>query len=213
MPLHLEGDQSREGGGKKGNKEDDEGSYFFWLVKQRPRPTPPPSATKPKNASSPHNLANAISNIHTNGEERLVVWLNGGPGEAHTYSAFLMITMLAKSFLSLSSGCSSMTGMMWEMGPFTITENTNTSQGTISTLATEFLCSSSSSFLRILGGLKYSLIRNAFAWNEEAHMLFVEQPLRTGFSTAAKSTPRIRNEKHIARDFYLFLQVFSKCFL
>jgi carboxypeptidase D len=114
-----------------------EGSYFFWLVKRRPQVIKTP--------------------------EKLVVWLNGGPG------------------------CSSMVGMMWENGPFNIEEGGDS-------------------------GLKYKLVRNPSAWNEEAHMLFVEQPIRTGFSTAAKHTHRIRSEKDVAKDFYLFMQSFLKIF-
>ncbi len=52
-----------------GDGENDEGSYFFWLAKQRNTKTKP---------------------------ERLVIWLNGGPG------------------------CSSMVGMWFEHGPYTV---------------------------------------------------------------------------------------------
>lgn len=53
-------------------EENTKGSLFFWLAKKR--------------------ATNATSLV----PEKLVIWLNGGPG------------------------CSSMVGMMWENGPFTI---------------------------------------------------------------------------------------------
>lgn len=114
-----------------------EGSYFFWLAKRR------------------------RNNQTHRGKDKLVVWLNGGPG------------------------CSSMVGMMWEQGPFTLSQGDKQ---------------------------PFTLVRNPHAWNEEAHMLFVEQPIRTGFSTAAKKAHKIRNEQEVSADFYLFLQSFLKVF-
>jgi carboxypeptidase C (cathepsin A) len=125
MPLDLE--------------DNSEGSYFFALVKRRPKDGINFDAKK----------------------DKLVVWLNGGPG------------------------CSSMVGMMWENGPFTIQEGTDR---------------------------KYDLKRSEYAWNEVAHMLFVEQPVRTGFSTAAKKRHRIRDENEVASDFYRFLVSFMMVF-
>ena len=97
----------------------------------------------------------------TGKKDGLVVWLNGGPG------------------------CSSMVGMMWENGPFTIAEGKER---------------------------KFSLVRNVFAWNEAAHVLFVEQPLRTGFSPAAEGSRKVKSEATVAADFYRFLQSFLRVF-
>jgi carboxypeptidase D len=65
------------------------------------------------------------------GKRKLVVWLNGGPG------------------------CSSMVGMMWENGPFTIHDHPYNPSD-------------------------YKLERNPYSWNEVADVVFVEQPIRTG---------------------------------
>ena len=119
-----------------------EGSYFFWLAMRR-------------------GSESSTSGKSSDGRDRLVVWLNGGPG------------------------CSSMVGMMWENGPFTIAEG---------------------------GERKFSLVRNAFAWNEAAHVLFVEQPLRTGFSPAAEGSRRVKDETVVAADFHRFLQSFLRVF-
>lgn len=96
-------------------------------------------------------------------QEKLVVWLNGGPG------------------------CSSMVGAMWENGPFSIAFRSDGSPG-------------------------YDLRRNPFAWNEETHVLFVEQPIRTGFSHAAQNARKIHNEAQVSEDFYSFMKSFLTVF-
>jgi carboxypeptidase D len=55
-----------------------------------------------------------------------------------------------------------MVGMMWENGPFTISDAAD--------------------------GVDYILTKNPFSWNEVADVLYVEQPIRTGFSTAAEGS-------------------------
>lgn len=82
----------------------------------------------------------------------LVIWLNGGPG------------------------CSSMVGMMFENGPFTIES--------------------------IDGNTSYSLISNPYSWNELVDVLYVEQPLTTGFSIPSQGAKQIRDEAQIAHDFH-----------
>jgi carboxypeptidase C (cathepsin A) len=98
--------------------------------------------------------------------KKLLVWLNGGPG------------------------CSSMVGMMWENGPFTIHDAVDP----------------------VSNKLDYKLERNRFSWNEAADIVFVEQPIRTGYSTAANGAPIIHSEKQVARDFHNFLKSFLRVF-
>ena len=88
----------------------------------------------------------------------LIIWLNGGPG------------------------CSSMVGMMFENGPFTL-QFGNVEKGEE----------------------KYDLKYNPYSWNEVADVIFVEQPLRTGYATAAHGTDQVRSEKQIGEDFRKFL--------
>lgn len=97
--------------------------------------------------------------------DKLVIWLNGGPG------------------------CSSMVGMMWENGPFSLRDKVegNTTSG-------------------------YAFDNNVFSWNEVSNVLYVEQPLRTGFSLAADGSPIIDSEQKVAKDFHLFLNSFLKVF-
>lgn len=66
-------------------------------------------------------------------DDPIVIWLSGGPG------------------------CSSLLGMMFEIGPCLLdpTGNSNTLQV------------------------------NPYSWNKAAHVLFVEQPVETGFSYSA----------------------------
>lgn len=59
---------------------------------------------------------------------------------------------------------------------------------------------------------KYSLRKNPNSWNEIADVVFVEQPIRTGFSLAAEGTPIIRTEAQIGADFRKFLVSFLKVF-
>jgi carboxypeptidase C (cathepsin A) len=129
-------------------KDNKEGSLFFWLAKNR-------KTVAPEN-------------------EKLIVWLNGGPG------------------------CSSMIGMMHEHGPFTIhanidpTGNTGAGQGPKAP--------------------KYRLQRNDYSWNAVANVLYVEQPIRTGFSLAAEGARPIVGEKQVAADFRNFLLSFMQVF-
>ena len=124
-----------------------EGSLFFWLAAQR---------------------SSSVSR-----SEKLVVWLNGGPG------------------------CSSMIGMMHEHGPFTIEANPS------------FVKDDTHNNPK---NLQFNLKRNPYSWNEVANILYVEQPIRTGFSAAAKGADAIRDETQIAADFRNFLLSFMKVF-
>eukprot|EP00981_Chlorochromonas_danica_P012652 scaffold5245_cov183-Ochromonas_danica.AAC.3 len=90
--------------------------------------------------------------LRANEPKKLIIWLNGGPG------------------------CSSMVGMMWENGPFTIAFGGE-------------------------GQSKYDLKYNPYAWNEVADVIFVEQPIRTGFAAAAENAHIIRNEGQIGESY------------
>ena len=91
-------------------------------------------------------------------------------------------------WLNGGPGCSSMVGMMFENGPFYI-ESAN-------------------------GNTSYNLVSNPNSWNEIADILYIEQPLTTGFSIQAAGSKQIRDEAEIAHDFhnwYLsFLTIFRE---
>jgi carboxypeptidase C (cathepsin A) len=53
---------------------------------------------------------------------------------------------------------------------------------------------------------------NPFSWNEVADVLYVEQPLRTGFGTASFGSESIRSEQQIGEDFRMFLVSFLLVF-
>jgi len=102
--------------------------------------------------------------------DTLVIWFNGGPG------------------------CSSLMGLMAEMGPVGIqkfrpgidpSENPATA-------------------------MDAPLVANEFAWTKKSAMLFVEQPAGVGFSTASSEWAGEENEKRteadVASAFYAFLQ-------
>eukprot|EP01034_Spumella_vulgaris_P038015 gene38015-46914_t len=58
----------------------------------------------------------------------------------------------------------------------------------------------------------YYLKYNPYAWNEAAHVLFVEQPVRTGFSIAAMGVKEIKDEFQVATDFRNFFLSFITVF-
>ena len=89
--------------------------------------------------------------------------------------------------------CSSMIGMMHENGPFKIEANPN------------FLKDDPNS-------LQFILKRNPYSWNKVADVLYVEQPIRTGFSRAATGADATRNTTQMAADFRHFLLSFMEVF-
>eukprot|EP00605_Chrysophyceae_sp_TOSAG23-4_P000446 GSChrysophyteH1.ASY1.ANO1.504.1 assembled CDS len=91
-------------------------------------------------------------------------------------------------WLNGGPGCSSSLGMMYENGPSKLAKAKEEKD-------------------------KYEFTDNPWGWNEEGHMLYVEQPLRTGFSRPATSSQqKVTNELQIAEDFYSFLMPFYRTF-
>jgi carboxypeptidase C (cathepsin A) len=101
-------------------------------------------------------------------------------------------------WLNGGPGCSSMIGMMHENGPFSIQANT------------AFDATKPNN-----GQQKeqpYILKRNPYSWNEVANVLYLEQPIRTGFSLAADGAEPTRSEVQVAADFRGFMISFLKVF-
>ncbi|KAL1924333.1 uncharacterized protein VTP21DRAFT_7368 [Calcarisporiella thermophila] len=92
---------------------------------------------------------------HSPNKKPLVLWLNGGPG------------------------CSSMTGLLMELGPCQAKEDGS------------------------------DVIYNKYGWNEDANMLFLDQPINTGFSYGPQN---ITDTFMAMEDMYAFLQLFYKEF-
>ncbi|KAI0236827.1 hypothetical protein L0F63_001508 [Massospora cicadina] len=88
-------------------------------------------------------------------KDPFVLWLNGGPG------------------------CSSLTGLLMELGPCRVENSGN--------------------------GTKV----NPYSWNENANVLFLDQPLNTGFSYGS---PSVTDTVAASEDVYAFLQLFFKQF-
>ncbi|KAJ6508438.1 Alpha/Beta hydrolase protein [Mycena sanguinolenta] len=91
----------------------------------------------------------------------LVLWLNGGPG------------------------CSSTTGLLFELGPCQINKAEN---GTVFTTP------------------------NPHSWNQNANVIFLDQPAMVGYSFSSNKTAPINNTPDAAQDVYAFLQLFVKHF-
>lgn len=90
-------------------------------------------------------------------EAPLMLWMNGGPG------------------------CSSTTGLLFELGPCTIAHEGN------------------------------DTVYNEFSWNQHANMIFLDQPVGTGFSFAEEGSIPTTHEG-LAEDIYAFLQLFLTYF-
>ena len=84
----------------------------------------------------------------------VILWLNGGPG------------------------CSSLTGLFFELGPSSINAN----------LKPEF---------------------NPYSWNNNASVIFLDQPVNVGFSYSSQS---VTNTVAAGKDVYAFLELFFKQF-
>jgi carboxypeptidase D len=82
-------------------------------------------------------------------------------------------------WLNGGPGCSSLEGFLQENGPFLWQYGT------------------------------FKPVKNDYAWNKVANMLWVEQPVGTGFS---QGTPNISNEEDLAQQFLGFLEQWLKTF-
>eukprot|EP00300_Choanocystis_sp_HF-7_P022021 c21142_g1_i1.p1 GENE.c21142_g1_i1~~c21142_g1_i1.p1 ORF type:complete len:440 (+),score=109.41 c21142_g1_i1:39-1322(+) len=52
------------------------------------------------------------------------------------------------------------------------------------------------------------LVPNPYSWNLNAHVMYIDQPLGTGFSTVESPRDYVTNETEVADDVYTFLQMF-----
>jgi cathepsin A (carboxypeptidase C) len=82
----------------------------------------------------------------------LILWLSGGPG------------------------CSSTTGLLFELGPCSIVDEGK------------------------------NVTHNPYSWNSHANIIFLDQPVGTGFSYSKDET--VNNTPDAAKDIYAFLQLF-----
>lgn len=81
-------------------------------------------------------------------------------------------------WLSGGPGCSSELAVFYENGPFHIKKE---------------------------GLFDFKLIKNDFSWNTNANVVYMDQPVGTGFSRNKHITDLDWNEEKIAKDFYTFL--------
>ncbi len=108
-------------------------------------------------------------------------------------------------WLNGGPGCSSMVGQLWENGPFTI-HNADEAESSKSSKSSSSESSNNDDISSFY--LKF----NEFSWNEVADVIYVEQPVRTGYSIASNNSMIIDNEYKVASDFYLFLVEFITIF-
>lgn len=92
---------------------------------------------------------------HKPKEAPVILWLNGGPG------------------------CSSMTGLFFELGPSSI-------------------------------GSDLKPVSREYAWNNHANMIFLDQPVNTGFSYSGSEN--VKDTVTAGEDVYAFLELFFKQF-
>ena len=52
--------------------------------------------------------------------------------------------------------------------------------------------------------------RNPWSWNARANLMFVDQPVGTGFSHSRNPLDFVRNEAQVAQQLYDFLQAFMQ---
>eukprot|EP00123_Amoebidium_parasiticum_P019154 comp24344_c4_seq2/m.46420 comp24344_c4_seq2/g.46420 ORF comp24344_c4_seq2/g.46420 comp24344_c4_seq2/m.46420 type:complete len:473 (-) comp24344_c4_seq2:296-1714(-) len=92
----------------------------------------------------------------------LVIWINGGPG------------------------CSSMIGMLLELGPFMVEKGG--------------------------GEAGFAIVPREGAWNQESNLVFFDQPVGTGFAYANSEDQLTHNEYEVAQQFFDAFQNFLDVF-
>lgn len=93
-------------------------------------------------------------------------------------------------WLNGGPGCSSAVGLINENGPYKLSAGDE-----------------------LKGETKYVLTKNDNSWNNVANILYVEQPILTGFSLATKGSKRVKDEYELSRDMYGFIQNFLSVFV
>ena len=88
-------------------------------------------------------------------------------------------------WLSGGPGCSSELAVFYENGPFHIKEKTHLP-------------------------LTFELVKNNYSWNTQANVVYMDQPVGTGYSKNAHVRDLDVTEKEISKDFYTFLLGFFK---
>jgi carboxypeptidase C (cathepsin A) len=59
--------------------------------------------------------------------------------------------------------------------------------------------------IQVVNDVDYLLKRNDYSWSESAHMIYLEQPIRTGFSKAATGARQVIDWTIKALYFNVFL--------
>jgi len=125
------------------------------VVSAAPGPDPSQSGYIKVNHTSDTHLFYWLFPSQGNPEtDPLVLWLTGGPG------------------------CSSMTALLEELGPYKVDKATA------------------------------QLERAKYSWSTHANLLFVDQPVGTGYSYSDAPGDTVHHEAHVAEDMYYFLQGF-----
>lgn len=119
-------------------------------------------------------------------DQEIVIWLNGGVSRSPLSSPLLSSPLLSsplraagKLTMHAQPGCSSLEGLLQENGPFAWQDGT------------------------------YAPVPNPWGWNTLSNMVWVEQPVGTGYSTG---TPTATGEEDVAAQFLGFWRNFVDLF-
>lgn len=119
--------------------------------------------------------------------KEIVIWLNGGVSSVacrfkdhqHTHIHTYTQCIYIANFQLPQPGCSSLEGLLQENGPFSWQYGT------------------------------FKPVQNPWSWNRLTNMLWVEQPINTGFSTGKVTAT---SEEDVARQFLGFFRNFVETF-
>jgi cathepsin A (carboxypeptidase C) len=95
-----------------------------------------------------------------------------------------------------------MTGLLFELGPCNINK---TEGGTVFTSHNPHGWTSVSL-------QKFRSANRYLAWNNNASVIFLDQPVMTGYSFSSNKTAHVKTTPEAARDVYAFLQLFFRRF-